>query len=56
MNGEATQCGRILIILSWVLVIITMPLSLFVCFKVRRVIQYIYVIIDISKYTHAMCP
>ncbi|KAG4070627.1 hypothetical protein HA402_013547 [Bradysia odoriphaga] len=34
VNGEATQCGRILIVLSWVLVVITMPLSLFVCFKV----------------------
>lgn len=33
-NGEATTCGRILIVLSWVLVLCTMPLSLFVCFKV----------------------
>lgn len=33
-NGEATTCGRILIALSWVLVLCTMPLSLFVCFKV----------------------
>lgn len=35
-NGEATTCGRILIVLSWVLVLCTMPLSLFVCFKVRK--------------------
>ncbi|XP_026462432.1 band 7 protein AGAP004871 [Ctenocephalides felis] len=32
--GEATSCGKILTILSWVLIIITMPFSLIVCFKV----------------------
>lgn len=33
-SGEATTCGRILIFLSWVLVVLTMPFSLVVCFKV----------------------
>ncbi|CAO1317240.1 unnamed protein product [Diamesa hyperborea] len=33
-NGEASTCGRILIFLSWVLVFLTMPFSLFICFKV----------------------
>ncbi|XP_053686948.1 band 7 protein AGAP004871 [Sabethes cyaneus] len=33
-NGEASTCGRILIFLSWVLVVLTMPFSLLVCFKV----------------------
>lgn len=34
-QGDATTCGNILVILSWIVVIITMPFSLFVCFKVR---------------------
>ncbi|XP_052871983.1 band 7 protein AGAP004871 isoform X2 [Anopheles cruzii] len=33
-NGEASTCGRILIFLSWVIVVLTMPFSLLVCFKV----------------------
>ncbi|XP_055689908.1 band 7 protein AGAP004871 isoform X2 [Lutzomyia longipalpis] len=33
-NGEGSTCGRVLILLSWLLVIVTMPFSLLVCFKV----------------------
>lgn len=33
-DGEAGLCGSILVFLSWVLIILTMPFSLFVCFKV----------------------
>lgn len=33
--GDGTACGNILVVLSWILVILTMPFSLFVCFKVR---------------------
>lgn len=33
-KAESESCGKALIVLSWVLVIITMPFSLFVCFKV----------------------
>lgn len=33
-NAEASTCGKILIFLSWVLVFLTMPISLLVCFKV----------------------
>ncbi|XP_011050556.1 PREDICTED: uncharacterized protein LOC105143768 isoform X2 [Acromyrmex echinatior] len=33
-QGDATTCGNILVILSWIVVILTMPFSLFVCFKV----------------------
>jgi hypothetical protein len=33
---EASTCGKILIFLSWVLVFLTMPFSLLVCFKVSR--------------------
>lgn len=36
-NGEASACGKILIFLSWLLVIVTMPFSLLVCFKVRPI-------------------
>ena len=36
-NGEASTCGKILIFLSWVLVFLTMPISLLVCFKVSYV-------------------
>lgn len=32
--NEASTCGKILIFLSWVLVFLTMPFSLLVCFKV----------------------
>ncbi|XP_012060743.1 PREDICTED: band 7 protein AGAP004871 [Atta cephalotes] len=32
-QGDATTCGNILVILSWIVVILTMPFSLFVCFK-----------------------
>jgi hypothetical protein len=28
------MCGKILTVLSWMVVILTMPFSLFVCFKV----------------------
>lgn len=35
-SGEASACGRVLIFLSWCLIIITMPFSLFVCFKVSN--------------------
>jgi hypothetical protein len=28
------MCGKILTVLSWIVVILTMPFSLFVCFKV----------------------
>nr|XP_022903832.1 band 7 protein AGAP004871-like [Onthophagus taurus] len=31
---EAKTCGRILVVLSWIVVVLTMPFSLFVCFKV----------------------
>ncbi|XP_031620046.1 band 7 protein AGAP004871 isoform X1 [Contarinia nasturtii] len=33
-EAESASCGKALIVLSWVLVVITMPFSLFVCFKV----------------------
>lgn len=33
-QAESASCGKALIVLSWVLVCITMPFSLFVCFKV----------------------
>lgn len=33
-DGEAGLCGSILVFLSWVLIVLTMPFSLFVCFKV----------------------
>lgn len=33
-NADSETCGKALIILSWVVVCITMPFSLFVCFKV----------------------
>jgi len=33
-NGEASACGKILIFLCWILICITMPFSLIVCFKV----------------------
>ncbi|XP_026830490.1 band 7 protein AAEL010189-like [Ooceraea biroi] len=33
-QGDTTTCGNILVVLSWIIVIITMPFSLFVCFKV----------------------
>lgn len=33
-TNEASTCGKILIFLSWVLVFLTMPFSLLVCFKV----------------------
>jgi hypothetical protein len=33
-NAEASTCGKVLIFLSWVLVFLTMPISLLVCFKV----------------------
>ncbi|RVE52193.1 hypothetical protein evm_003112, partial [Chilo suppressalis] len=32
-DSESKTCGKILVALSWVLVVITMPFSLFVCFK-----------------------
>ncbi|CAO1362458.1 unnamed protein product [Diamesa serratosioi] len=35
-NGEASTCGRILIFLSCILVFLTMPFSLFICFKVMQ--------------------
>lgn len=35
-EGDTSGCGRALIVLSWVLVILTMPFSLFVCFKVSK--------------------
>lgn len=34
-NSDSESCGKALIVLSWVLVVITMPFSLFVCFKVN---------------------
>ena len=34
-EAETKSCRNIMVGLSWVLVIITMPFSLFVCFKVR---------------------
>ncbi|XP_069364638.1 band 7 protein AGAP004871 isoform X1 [Maniola hyperantus] len=33
-DSESKTCGKILVVLSWILVIATMPFSLFVCFKV----------------------
>ncbi|CRL03179.1 CLUMA_CG016297, isoform A [Clunio marinus] len=33
-SAEASTCGKILIFLSWVLVFLTMPISMLVCFKV----------------------
>jgi hypothetical protein len=36
-NAEASTCGKILIFLSWVLVFLTMPISLLVCFKVSYI-------------------
>ncbi|XP_046414232.1 band 7 protein AGAP004871 isoform X3 [Neodiprion fabricii] len=33
-TDDATTCGNILVALSWVVVVLTMPFSLFVCFKV----------------------
>lgn len=35
-KAESASCGKALIVLSWVLVVITMPFSLFVCFKVSQ--------------------
>lgn len=37
VNSDASACGKILIFLSWMLVLVTMPFSLLVCFKVRAV-------------------
>ncbi|XP_063699333.1 band 7 protein AGAP004871 isoform X2 [Culicoides brevitarsis] len=34
IHSEASACGKILIFLSWCLVMLTMPFSLLVCFKV----------------------
>lgn len=36
VEEDTKMCGKILTVLSWVIVILTMPFSLFVCFKVRR--------------------
>lgn len=33
-QSDGTACGNILVVLSWIVVILTMPFSLFVCFKV----------------------
>ncbi|KAL7052626.1 hypothetical protein ACKWTF_004945 [Chironomus riparius] len=33
-SSDASTCGKILIFLSWVMVFLTMPFSLLVCFKV----------------------
>lgn len=33
-DSESRTCGKILVFLSWVLVCLTMPFSLFICFKV----------------------
>ncbi|XP_043286389.1 band 7 protein AGAP004871 [Venturia canescens] len=33
-NEGTTTCGNILVFLSWLIVVLTMPFSLFVCFKV----------------------
>ncbi|VVC86118.1 unnamed protein product [Leptidea sinapis] len=33
-DSESKTCGKILVVLSWILVIVTMPFSLFICFKV----------------------
>ncbi|KAH9644159.1 hypothetical protein HF086_018380 [Spodoptera exigua] len=33
-DSESKTCGKILVFLSWVLVCLTMPFSLFICFKV----------------------
>ncbi|XP_071567870.1 band 7 protein AAEL010189 isoform X8 [Temnothorax nylanderi] len=33
-QSDSTACGNILVVLSWIVVILTMPFSLFVCFKV----------------------
>lgn len=41
-QSEATTCGNILVILSWIVVILTMPFSLFVCFKVRYLSEKVY--------------
>jgi hypothetical protein len=35
-NGEASACGRVLIFLSWCMIVLTMPFSLLVCFKVSN--------------------
>ncbi|KAJ8737904.1 hypothetical protein PYW08_000499 [Mythimna loreyi] len=32
-DSESKTCGKILVVLSWILVCLTMPFSLFVCFK-----------------------
>ncbi|XP_035731605.1 band 7 protein AGAP004871 isoform X1 [Vespa mandarinia] len=34
IQSDSKTCGNILVVLSWILVIMTMPFSLFVCFKV----------------------
>lgn len=34
--NDASTCGKILIFLSWVMVFLTMPFSLLVCFKVSK--------------------
>ncbi|XP_048004279.1 uncharacterized protein LOC125240431 [Leguminivora glycinivorella] len=32
-DSESKTCGKILVVLSWVLVVMTMPISLLICFK-----------------------
>jgi hypothetical protein len=34
VEEDTKMCGKILTVLSWMVVILTMPFSLFVCFKV----------------------
>lgn len=38
---ESKVCGRILTVLSWILVVMTMPFSLIICFKVCSVGNYV---------------
>lgn len=36
-ENESGGCGQALIYLSWILIGLTMPFSLFVCFKVKSI-------------------
>lgn len=39
-DSDSKTCGKILVGLSWFLVVLTMPFSLFVCFKVSNIIVF----------------
>lgn len=42
VTSDSSTCGKILIFLSWVLVLLTMPFSLLVCFKVSEIFHFLY--------------